>query len=80
MFRLPYYDIVITVSEARFYANAARKLKITAKETCEFIDDGTGMLLDLNISSRITGEIIDFDIPVPTKTYRQHAGWVQTIA
>ncbi len=76
VFRLPYYDMVVTVSEARFYANAARKLKIKAKETCEFVEDGTGILLDVNLTSRITRELIDFDIPVTPRTSRQHNAWL----
>ncbi len=76
VFRFPYYDMILAVSEAKFYDRVAKRLGMKAKETCEFVNDGTGMLFDLNIDRRITEEIIDFDIPVPKKHVRQHSGWL----
>lgn len=79
VFRFPHYDMIITVSEAKFYDSAAKRLKIKARESCEFVFDGTGMLFDLNISNHITDEIIDFDIPVENKQVRRHNGWLSSI-
>jgi glucosamine 6-phosphate synthetase-like amidotransferase/phosphosugar isomerase protein len=76
VFRFPYYDMILAVSEARFYDRVAKRLNMKAKETCEFVYDGTGMIFDLNIENRITDEIIDFDIPVQKGYVRQYSGWL----
>ena len=76
VFRFPHYDMVLTVSEAKFYDRVAKRLGVKAKETCEYVYDGTGMLFDLNINKRITEEIIDFDIPVKKGYVRQYSGWL----
>ena len=76
VFRFPHTDIVITVSEARFYDKVARRLGVKAKEVCEYVSDGTGMLFDLNIDRRITDEIIDFDIPVEKGYVRRYSSWL----
>ncbi len=79
VFCFPHYDMIVTVSEARFYDNVAKRLNIKARETCEFMYDGTGILFDLNIQNRITDEIIDFDIPVENKQIRQHSSWLSSV-
>jgi glucosamine 6-phosphate synthetase-like amidotransferase/phosphosugar isomerase protein len=61
--RLEHYDMVIAISEAKFYDQAARKLGIKAKDRYQIVKDGSGFLVDLNIDGRITDSIIDFDIP-----------------
>ncbi len=77
--RIPHFDMVIAVSEARFYDNAARRLNITSKDTCQFVHDGTGMVVDLNTDRRITETVVDFDLPVGTVSYRRnYATWLQT--
>lgn len=76
VFRFPHYDMVLTVSEARFYDRVAKRLGVKAKETCEYVLDGTGMLFDLNIEKRITEEIIDFDIPVQKGYVRRYSSWL----
>src|SRR5574338_934184 len=75
---LPYYDILITVSEAKFWHRAAMKLKIKAQDRIETIFDKTGLLIDLNIEGRITGAITDFDLPVKEENRwgRRHSGWL----
>jgi glucosamine 6-phosphate synthetase-like amidotransferase/phosphosugar isomerase protein len=79
VFRFPHTDTVIAVSEARFYDRVARKLNIKARERCESLSDGTGMLFDLNIDQRITDEIIDFDIPVNKGFINRRSGWVSSV-
>jgi len=79
VFRFPHYDMIIAVSEARFYDRVAKKLGIKAKEKCEYVFDGTGMLFDLNIGKRITEEIIDFDIPVQKGYVRQYSSWLSGV-
>ena len=76
VFRFPHYDMVITVSEARFYDRVAKRLGMKAKETCEYVLDGTGMLFDLNIEKRITKDIIDFDIPVKKGYVSRYSPWL----
>ena len=77
VFRFLHYDMILTVSEARFYDRVARRLGIKAKEKCEYVEDGTGMLFDLGIRDRITDRIIDFDIPVEKHRYvRSYSGWL----
>ncbi len=77
VFRFPHYDMILTISEARFYDRVATRLGIKAKGKCEYVNDGTGILFDLNIDKRITDEIIDFDIPTPVQTYTRHvSNWL----
>jgi len=73
--RFPHYDMVIAVSLAQFYDRVAARLGIKAKDTCEIVSDGTGMLFDLNIDARLTEEILDFDIPVEKGYLRRYSGW-----
>ena len=76
VFRFPHYDMILAVSEAKFYDRVAKRLGMKAKETCEFVYDGTGMLFDLNVKKRITDEIIDFDIPVKKGYVQRYSGWL----
>ncbi len=76
VFRFPHYDMIVAVSEAKFYDRVAKRLGIKAKESCEYMYDGTGMLFDLNIESRITTSIIDFDIPVQKDYVNRYSGWL----
>lgn len=76
IFRFSHYDMIIAVSEARFYDRVAKRLGVKAREKCEFVTDGTGMLFDLNIEDRITDQIIDFDIPVQKGYVRQYSSWL----
>lgn len=80
VFRLPYYDMIIAVSEARFYDRVAKRLGIKAKEKCEYVLDGTGMLFDLNIEGRITDEIVDYDIPVQKNRVRTYSTWISGLS
>jgi glucosamine 6-phosphate synthetase-like amidotransferase/phosphosugar isomerase protein len=73
--RFPHYDMAVAVSLAQFYDRAAQRLRLKAKDTCESVSDGTGMLFDLNTDKRLTEEIIDFDIPVEKGYLRRHSGW-----
>jgi len=79
VFRFPHYDMIITVSEARFYDRVAKRLGIKAKEKCEYVTNGTGMLFDLNVGNRITDELIDFDIPVDKKGGQLHSAWLASL-
>ncbi len=78
VFRFPHYDMIIAVSEAKFYDKVAKRLNIKSREICEYVSDGTGILFDLNIKERITSRIIDFDIPVPTTYKRQFKNWLHS--
>ena len=77
VFRLKHYDIIIAISEAKFYDDAARRLGINSRVDCKYVTEGTGLLIDLNIPSRITDSIIDFNIPVDgsLNSMRSYAPW-----
>jgi len=76
--RIPYYDIVITVSEPQFYTRAAKRLKLLSKVDCEYVYDGTGFVIDVNISEKITKNIADFSLPVQSRgVSRNHNGWIR---
>lgn len=64
LLRLIHYDIVIAISEVRFYDNARKRLGLQAKDHYRVVKDGTGFIVDLNEDGRITDKVIDFDIPV----------------
>ncbi len=61
---LPHFDMIITVSEPKFYDIARRRLGIKSRDGCKYPRDGTGFIIDLNMRNRITDNIIGFDIPV----------------
>lgn len=69
--RIPYYDIIIAISEPKFYSQVAERIRWKSKSTCEYVYDGTGFMIDLNISHRITDHIIDFEIPVKNNQVNQ---------
>ncbi len=80
IFRIPHYDIVIAISEARFYDRVSRRLKIRSKDTCHYVNNGTGLLFDLNSGDRITQQVVDFDIPINDTPYYQGASaWVEAL-
>ncbi len=74
LFFIPHYDIVIAVSEARFFANAARRLQLRAKGSSVFVENGTGLFYDLNSDGCITENVEDFEIPVSKNGSRYPAG------
>jgi len=69
--RIPHYDMVITVSESKFYARAMKRLRIKPKEKVEYVYDGVGFVIDLNAGGRIVDNLQDFDLPVDTKSWKQ---------
>lgn len=75
--QLRHYDITIAISEPKFYDQAARRLGITSKDTCRYVRDGTGFIVDLNIDGRITDSVTDFRIPVKRtmEFMRRHTPW-----
>ena len=74
--KIPHYDIVITVSESKFYSRAAQRVKFNPKVTYEYVYDGTGFILDVNLEENITDNIIDFDLPVQEKrSHRNASNW-----
>jgi len=64
VFSIPYFDIVITVSEASYYDRAAKRLKIKARSKWETLIDGSGLMFDLNLKGRLVENLKDFKIPV----------------
>lgn len=72
--RIPHYDTVVAVSEARFYDAARRHLKIKAKDICVYPKEETGLLFDVN-AGRISGELADFRLPVQEECRRTNRRW-----
>lgn len=64
LFFIPYYDMVISVSEARFFTNAAQRVGLKAKGSSVYVEDGTGLLFDLEENGCLTETVQDFEIPV----------------
>lgn len=75
---LPYYDILVTVSESKFWHRAATKIKLKAQDRIENIFDKTGLMIDLNVEGKITEAVMDFDLPVKedNRRVKQHNGWL----
>ncbi len=80
VFRLKHYDMIITISEAKFYDDAAQRLGIKSQADCNYVMDGTGFLIDLNIANRITDSVIGFEMPVDSvlTTLRRHTPWLNS--
>lgn len=74
MLRIPHYDTLIAVSEARFYDDARRRLKIKAKDTCVYPKEETGFFIDVN-AGRVSGDLVDFKLPVKEECRRASKRW-----
>lgn len=81
IFFLPHFDMVVAVSEARFYDDACRTLRVKAKDKHHVVKDGTGLIMDLNMPGHLVHSVIDFDIPVERlfSWYGGHSKWVQSV-
>lgn len=71
---LPHYDMVVAVSEAKFYDAAREKMKLKVKDTILYPKEETGFLIDLN-AGRITDQLIDFNLPVKEECRRGGQRW-----
>lgn len=76
-FRLPHYDIMITVSEPRFYDDAIKRLKIKAQEKYSIIKEATGFIVNVD-EGRVTENVKTFKLPVENnyRLARQHSPWL----
>jgi glucosamine 6-phosphate synthetase-like amidotransferase/phosphosugar isomerase protein len=72
--KLPHYDTIIAVSEARFYDKARDLVGIKARDTCLTPTEGTGMLIDLN-KGRITNQDDIFSLPIGEECRRSVMSW-----
>lgn len=68
LLRLVHYDIVIAISEVRFYDAARKRLGLQVKDDYQIVHDETGFIVDVNTSKRITDKIVDFALPVKKTT------------
>ncbi len=73
LLRLMHHDIVLAISEVKFYDVARKRLGIQSKDQYQFVKDGTGFIMDVNEDGRITDNVINFDIPVD-RTMRMVGG------
>lgn len=64
LIRLPYYDMVITISESKYWQRAAGKLKMKVSDNVTYVADKTGLLFDLNLDGQLSDTIVDFELPV----------------
>ena len=75
---LPYFDMLITVSEFKFWKNARDKLGIKVKESDEIIYDKAGLSIDVNSPNKLEDSINHFDLPVKEE-YRsgyRYSSWL----
>jgi glucosamine 6-phosphate synthetase-like amidotransferase/phosphosugar isomerase protein len=64
LIRIPYYDVVITVSESKFYHRAATRLGMKVKASHQYVLDGVGLIMNLESEKALVDSVVDFDIPV----------------
>lgn len=62
--RIPYYDIVIAVSESKFFHRAVTRLKMKVKASHQYVLDGVGLIMNLETEKPLVESVMDFDIPV----------------
>ncbi len=76
---LPHYDILVAVSEARFYDRAVRRLSIKAKDTYNLVKEATGFIINVD-KGRVTENLRPFSLPVEEnyRLSRQHNPWLQS--
>ena len=77
LIRIPYYDMVVTVSESKFWERASRRLKIKVQDKISYVEDKTGLLFDLNAEGKLVDTLVDFKLPVQDngRLGRRHNGW-----
>lgn len=68
LIRIPYYDIVIAVSESKFYHRAVTRLRMKVKASHQYVMDGVGIIIDLESEKPLVNSVVDFDIPVKKYT------------
>jgi len=71
--RIPYYDIVIAVSESKFYHRAVTRLRMKVKASHQYVMDGVGLIMNLESEKPLIDDVLDFDIPV--KRYGNMGGY-----
>lgn len=76
LIRIPYYDIVIAVSESKFYHRAVTRLKMKVKATHQYVMDGVGLIMNLESGASLVENVVDFDIPV--KKYGSMGGYASS--
>lgn len=64
MIKLPAFDLVLFISEPKFFQNAAKKLDISVKTTSDYIHDATGLVVDLNSGDKVVNSVTDFKLPM----------------
>lgn len=76
--RIPYYDIVIGISESRFFQRAVTRLGIKAQAKHDYVYDRTGLLLDLSKPGSLVSNVEDFDLPIEeeARQFRRQSNWV----
>ena len=72
LIRIPYYDIVIAVSESKFYHRAVTRLKMKVKASHQYVMDGVGLIMNLESEKPLVDSVVDFDIPI--KKYTSYGG------
>lgn len=76
---LPHYDMIVSVSEPRFYDKARDSMQLKVSDTLLYPKEETGFLIDIN-AGRITDQLIDFNLPVQEecrKATQRWNNWVQ---
>lgn len=76
LIRIPYYDMVVAISESKFFHRAVTRLKIKPRSDHRYVYDGVGLLMDLNVPGALVNNIEDFNLPVAQSRFgRQYSSW-----
>jgi glucosamine 6-phosphate synthetase-like amidotransferase/phosphosugar isomerase protein len=79
LIRIPYYDMVIAVSESKFFHRAAQRLKIKTRAAHHYVYDGVGLLMDLSKSGAFVNNVVDFSLPVEKNRFENSKSrWLST--
>jgi glucosamine 6-phosphate synthetase-like amidotransferase/phosphosugar isomerase protein len=63
--RIPYYDMVVALSESRHFHWATQRLRIKAQASHVYVFDGTGLIMDVNKAGPLVNSVEDFDLKTP---------------
>jgi glucosamine 6-phosphate synthetase-like amidotransferase/phosphosugar isomerase protein len=74
IFRLPHFDISIAISGPQYYSTVTKNIGMRAQALYSVVEDGTGIVFDLNTRGCITKKIRSFKLPVQEygSHYQQH--------
>lgn len=72
--KIPHYDMLVAVSETRFYDAVCSKIKFKPKDICLFPKEGTGFVIDVN-AGKIEDNISDFKLNIDSRNFDKSTAW-----